>query len=807
MMSILSARTPGERDNALVGFMLLPTIFMPNRMNPTRIHQHLVAGRAFEIDINREKSPGSHRHDSRDAVSRSVERLCFDYQVGKAVKLMQANAETDRPSFETMFAQLRDKFPPIEDANRFDPEPASTIDPFSEQHVLRCVQRMSKSAATAIDGWSRHLLLSAMRCDFTIARDLGVILAWLGASHANEEQQQCVHFSKRAMDIVRVGRLAGIPKPGGGVRPIVISSFIAKLAGAAFLKRANVSKLDHQWAIGRRDGAKHIIHRSREAFDEGKCIIRLDSQNAFNITKRIRILEQLKESSLDKDLITYFSTMYQPASKLVVYGQQGRMEFINSSEGVRQGDALSSFYFCIVMRKACVELKERHPEADVDAFMDDTTIAVDPQHAVTVLNSAIEIMEANGFRINTEKSAMICKQPIPMPEDSTPRVHVIDAQEPFKMLGANITDNYVQLHDEVHGKILRFFDSLDALTVHPEVKHTILHLCGRPKLLYFAETTPPHHSLPIVTFFQQRANESFAKIIRCEVDDIDEAQLYSVCGANMPNYIAHVEELYNASRAASKGAPIVETVRLVENPDDSNSPEGLSDGCWSRFVHPTRCEQMSPALYEKALAIRCKVIPRDLWNGKQVICECMAEDGVCNTSEEIIRHATKCEQMSKISNSVRHSWLKYALASIARCHGIGATVEPCFYTYEGTDVQHRPDICFIHHGTKTVTDVTIVTPIDEEGTAAQKAADEKSAHHKRACEAIGHDFIPFAMETTGLFDKRCITLIKKLAHTLPNSSRFTFFHDMRGAASTAIATFRATAVINAFSDRFGTTFG
>jgi hypothetical protein len=44
---------------------------------------------------------------------------------------------------------------------------------------------------------------------------------------------------------------------------------------------------------------------------------------------------------------------------------------------------------------------------------------------------------------------------------------VLTGDQPFKMLGANITANYTELNACLHQRNTKFFDTLDAIDVHP----------------------------------------------------------------------------------------------------------------------------------------------------------------------------------------------------------------------------------------------------------------------------------------------------------------------------------------------------
>jgi ribonuclease HI len=873
---IIAAGSKEARRKALIGFLLLPKLFLPTRGDLTRLHRHLVDGQAFKISVvDNPDRPKRATLNRRTDLDRRVEQMCNDFRLKQAVKIMQTNAEDDeqpRLVFEDVVAALDAKFPQREEQNEFPPEPTAVVRPFTAQQVFKIVKKMSKSAATAVDGWTRDLLMAAMMQDGSIAPDLGTVLAQIASSHGTEQQQNNMYFDELSMDILRTARLVGIPKPdGGGVRPIVVSSFIAKMLGALLLERANIKQLAHQFAIGTTNGAHRIVHRARDAYARGKVIIRLDSVNAFNITKRCQVLQQLKEENFPPELITYFSTMYQPTSKMVIYGPDGQMTFIDSSEGLRQGDALSAFYFCLVMRKVCVEIAALFPMLEIDdimCFMDDSTFIVPPEIAHDVLAAAVAVMRKYGFRINTDKSAMICKNPIPprvttaaaesdsdaesaesgaddcsadfenkgadvpppqvlecddahhetddeheqpVGEDAAAaemqqphvfpdvEIEIVDPSAPFKMLGAIINDNHDDMNAMVTKRLDKFFDGFDKLDVHPEMKHNILHMCGKPKLIYYASTTPPQYSAGVTQHFDRRCKQSFAALIgKKDASSIDDDLLHDEDAGNIPDYFNNREALYiNSVTMAATAARQAVPVRLTTNSsmNSSSSLEAGYDSCWTRYIHASRHDQLKPAIYTCALAIRCWVIPDGVHDGRAIRCNC----GVLMQSQkDIIQHALRCEKLSHISPAVRHTMLKSALAIIARVYGIGVSVEPNDYVYTD-NIAHRPDLTFYTGQCPVVTDVTVVspTPAREIGHAATLAADAKHAAHYAAAARAGHEFIAFAMETNGHFDGRCFQLFDKIANYVASYERHWFKRDIRGAASTAIAQFRAQAVRNA----------
>ena len=192
--------------------------------------------------------------------------------------------------------------------------------------------------------------------------------------------------------------------------------------------------------------------------------------------------------------------------------------------------------------------------------------------------------------------------------------------------------------------------------------------------------------------------------------------------------------------------------------------------------------------------MQCLYYPRSIYDGETLTCPCGQQS---RNSKEVIEHALRCYRFSNIATATRHQFLKTALANTCRSYGITVTVEPNFYAYPDSAVRHRPDLTFWIKNTPVVTDVTIVLPTDDIGTAAIRAANDKVDLHAISAADNGHEFIPFAVENDGKLDSRCTTLFKRIAADVPRRMRTMLFRDLFGSTSTSIAYYRALAVKNA----------
>jgi hypothetical protein len=688
--------------------------------------------------------------------------------------------------------------------------------------IIKTVNKMSKHAATAIEGWNRNLMMTALTANNMIADDLGVIAAMIATSHTTKEDynnHNFVYFTREVMDMVRAGRLVGIPKPEGGMRPIVIGSFFAKLTGSAILQRAGVKSIPGQYAINYPNGAKVIGHIARKEYNDGKAIIRLDIKNAFNTTVRKRILEQLMEEKFDEDVISYFTTMYQPASHLFIQGRKQQYEVIEANEGIRQGDGPSSFFFCLQMRKARDIIVEQHPrEQDVKnmAFMDDQTICAPPEHAEAVVLTAIDALKKCGFEVNLEKSAIICKKPITnnnnnnnniiQQQDAAFPIPIASNEEEFKMLGINITNNYQHYNKTIKERIDIFFEMIDGINIHPQIKHTLLHLCGKPKLLYYCETTPPEFASDIAAHFDKRAKESFARLIGVkDVSLLKDEMIHDKFGGNIPHYAKHHAELYNNSaNSALSGDRLQMGIHGLLTScviDNFKSPECSHDRQWTHFTQPTRSVGLSPVEYSCALAIRCGIAPDAIIEALGETCRCTCGTHF-NVRTEMARHLCSCSQMCQMTFSNRHTFVKDAIRAILARYGISSDNEPNFYTYVGQN--HRPDLTVRLLEQKHIAiDITIVKPDEQEiGRAAKKAAAEKSEIHSDAVAKFDHVFIPFALETSGHMDEGCFEFFKKVRRQVPFHQQIQFGREFFGAISAALAKYRARSMLAAAGNCF-----
>ena len=799
LQRIVDAPTSSEREKAVITFLLLPTSFLPVAAPQTRVENHLQSGRPFNL-TQRQCRPEQPEGDAATAAAaalpaaklrksqeqrlkETVERLALDRKIKSAVKLLQQDAMRPDAPFEEKVEVMHSKF--IRRTADFGKLDATPTDPFSAAVVWQVLKKMSRNAATCIDGWTKDLLKQAMCVDSTIAEDIGYVCALVNNGS----------LSPLAMNIIRMGRLVAVPKPDGGARPIVISSFLAKLTGACVMQTAKMKCSHHQYAVSSHRGAERIIHLARHDYEAGRAIIRLDSSNAFNVAPRAKIAEILRTAP--DEMRNYFNAIYEPSATLILYGPDDKHSAICSEEGVRQGDAASALLFCKLMDIACCKITNAIPEADVWCYMDDLTISCPVEKAIHATAVAIQELGDLGFKINVNKSAITSTmrgalQHLRQEARATNMsIQVPPLEVPFKMLGAVLNDAYSEFSDEKMKATTAFLEKVCAYDLHPQLIWTILRLCGTPKYIYLGSTTPPNRAAPILRHFDVMLKVTAEKVIQAP---ISAEYLYHRLGAGFPCYERNAEALYNASKTmALTRDPKGVGVELVL--DDLPHTADLRSQFHAPFLffsRATRYNELTHTQFRIAMCIHLRTLPQMVNKAVPTRCNCGVN---VTTNEMLIEHSLKCDKFGRYTRTHRHNIVRDAIAAIARSYGITATLEPRFYSYESGNC--RPDITFHTLPRAIATDVSIVYPDTDPGIAANRAAKAKEEIHKKAVERLEHTFIPFIMETFGYAHESCAKLAKALMVDLPKHRHTSFRFDMEHAASNALAIARANTVLSA----------
>ena len=196
-----------------------------------------------DFDINKQTDEGSARaernHDiGNHRLTEAITRLVNDRKVRSANKLLHSISDGKEISFELKKNTFQEKLP------RDDSEPPTyprvNVPMFSDEEILNATKSLNRQAATAIDGYTKDLLLQAFEQDASIISLFGTLIHWILKTNMS-------HTIRR---ILLLNRGVAIPKMDGGVRPICVSSTLLKIIGVIAMKRDGAPPSAIQMAIG-----------------------------------------------------------------------------------------------------------------------------------------------------------------------------------------------------------------------------------------------------------------------------------------------------------------------------------------------------------------------------------------------------------------------------------------------------------------------------------------------------------------------------------------------------------------------------
>jgi len=393
----------------------------------------------------------------------------------------------------------------------------------------------------------------------------------------------------------------------------------------------------------------------------------------------------------------------------------------------------------------------------------------------------------------------------------------------FKILGANVTNDFVEFNRQQMRRNDKFFEILRRIDVHPHLAYTLLRLCGSPRISYYCSVTPPQHAAQVVREFQRQLTERARQIFQFQLTD---AMLYLSEALGLPDYITNSAELYEYSQLHTfnqEQAKIANKPLLVHDlkSKDFQLTEGQrrhfqaqGSARWLVAASPLGKFPLCELSFQRAVAARCGTLTdRDAAAVLPFTCGC---GQMFNTTASVVDHIFYCAHASGFTFASRHQVLKTEIAQVLRSAGIGVHVEPNFFTYQNhrpNDHHHRPDLVAysISAGSfndavdpltanmddlrsGVVTDFCVCMQDGLPGDHAKKMERVKIQLHKEAVERDGYVFIPYVVEAHGTEAEGVVDFIRAVARFVPHYMQNRLKYSLSFITSVALAHARVSVI-------------
>jgi ribonuclease HI len=336
------------------------------------------------------------------------------------------------------------------------------------------------------------------------------------------------NLAQAAVDLVTAAISVPIPKGADQVRPLAVPEVLYKVPTLLLLESVNhLSQVlfpKIQFACGVPNGMETAIHRTQIALERGgpgsdTIVLSLDARNAFNERQRTTMAEALFKIPETSRLWRAFMTFYgNRHSHLGVYSRGELVRHFMSSEGVKQGDPLAMFFYCLSVQPLYESTVAGDEQLEAVAFADDFTITGPSVRVIAALRRMIVLCEPNGPTLNMSKckalwaysrqhpnylafSAAMCEFGIPVVYDSIPLLGASVG------LGMHRSDHAMKVAKS-HG---RLFDAVVHEDMPAQIGHIILQQSGR-RLGHHARAYPPAMFRAAAEFYDQLVVNTVAKI-------------------------------------------------------------------------------------------------------------------------------------------------------------------------------------------------------------------------------------------------------------------------------------------------------
>ena len=353
------------------------------------------------------------------------------------------------------------------------------------------------------------------------------------------------------------GRLVGLTKPNGSVRPIVIGESLRRLVGKAAIQQKRAQMEAHfapvrvraagvpapavveaaQLGVSIDGGLEEIVHAVSVALQchphpvgpvpqgapPGWVCVSIDFRNFFNAISRPAVFRELLASPDFADLHPLLSMLYSKADPAKLWADLGEQDWddILSREGVHQGCPFGSFLAALGLQPILQEVASHMTDGMLLAYMDDVKIVA----PVAVAHTAYErLKQLAQQRLNIEE--VPAKGSIMWEGEGAPDVSMFPAGMPGvaarishdRHLGVFLGDSRLEAVGAVKAALMQKFEekaevlSRLPLISDPQVKFQLLKCCISTRPGFWLRTMSPDLTADAAAMFDSRLRDSFKLI-------------------------------------------------------------------------------------------------------------------------------------------------------------------------------------------------------------------------------------------------------------------------------------------------------